>query len=291
VSTEPVPAPRSNGDPPRNPTPRSVVLLRPVPGDSVIHRLWAGTKLIVVFVFGVLMTFYPGWLPIVLVALLIWMAARLAHIPRGVLPSVPVWLWIFLFIGGLTASFAGGAPEFVLGSVTVGLGGLLNFLRITALSIVLLWLGAMVSWTTNVSDIAPAVATLGAPLRKARIPVDEWAVTVALALRSFPMLIDEFRVLFAARKLRPRPPLKTRRERRRRWAVELIDLLAAAITVTLRRGDEMGDAIAARGGTGQISAAPSKPAARDWVAMAIVAVVCALALVLELTVLGTSSAR
>ncbi|CAN5859827.1 energy-coupling factor transporter transmembrane protein EcfT [soil metagenome] len=277
--------------PPRNPTQRGVVLLRPVLGDTVIHRLWAGTKLIVVFVFGVLMTFYPGWVPIALVALLVWVAARLAHIPRGVLPSIPVWLWIFLFIGGLTASFAGGAPDIAVGSVTIGLGGLLNFLRITALSVVLLGLGAMVSWTTNVSDVAPAVATLGKPFRRLRLPVDEWAVTLALALRAFPMLIEEFRVLFAARKLRPRPPLTTRRDRRRRWAIEVIDMLSAAITVTLRRGDEMGDAIAARGGTGQISAAPSKPARRDWIAMAIVVVVCALALVAELTVLGTSSAR
>jgi energy-coupling factor transport system permease protein len=278
-------------DPPRNQTPRPVILLRPVPGDSVIHRLWAGTKLIVVFVLGVLMTFYPGWVPIALVAVLVWVAARLAHIPRGVLPSVPGWLWFFLFLGGLTASFAGGAPEFVVGSVTVGLGGLLNFLRITALSIVLLGLGAMVSWTTNVAEVAPAVATLGRPLRKLRIPVDEWAVTLSLALRSFPMLIDEFRVLFAARKLRPRPLQNTRRDRRRRWGMEVIDLLAAAITVTLRRGDEMGDAISARGGTGQISAAESKPAKRDWITMAVVAVVCALALVAELTVLGSSSAR
>ncbi|MGB3484963.1 MAG: energy-coupling factor transporter transmembrane protein EcfT [Mycobacterium sp.] len=276
---------------PRNKTPRSVVLLRPVPGDTVIHRLWAGTKLIVVFVLGVLMTFYPGWVPIALAALLVFVAARLARIQRGVLPSVPVWLWIFLFVGALTASFAGGAPEIAVGSVTVGLGGLLNFLRITALSIVLLGLGAMVSWTTNVAEVAPAVATLGRPLRRLRIPVDEWAVTLALALRAFPMLIDEFRVLFAARKLRPRPLLKTRRERRRRWASDLVDLLAAAITVSLRRGDEMGDAISARGGTGQISAAPSKPARRDWITLVIVAVVCALALVAELTVLGTSSSR
>lgn len=279
------------GAPPRNPTRRSVVLLRPVPGDSVIHRLWAGTKLLIVFVLGVLMTFYPGWVPIALVAVLVGVAAYLAHIPRGVLPSIPGWLWFFLFLGGFTASFAGGAPEFVVGSVTVGLGGLLNFLRITALSIVLLGLGAMVSWTTNVSDVAPAVATLGKPFRRLRIPVDDWAVTLALALRSFPMLIDEFRVLFAARKLRPRPPVANRRERRRRWGIEVVDLLAAAVTVTLRRGDEMGDAITARGGTGQISAAESRPARRDWIAMALVVVVCALALTAELTVLGSSSAR
>ena len=279
------------GAPPRNPTRRSVVLLRPVPGDSVIHRLWAGTKLLIVFVLGVLMTFYPGWVPIALVAVLVGVAAYLAHIPRGVLPSIPGWLWFFLFLGGFTASFAGGAPEFVVGSVTVGLGGLLNFLRITALSIVLLGLGAMVSWTTNVSDVAPAVATLGKPFRRLRVPVDDWAVTLALALRSFPMLIDEFRVLFAARKLRPRPPVANRRERRRRWGIELVDLLAAAVTVTLRRGDEMGDAITARGGTGQISAAESTPARRDCIAMGIVVVVCALALTAELTVLGSSSAR
>ena len=143
--------------------------------------------------------------------------------------------------------------------MSVGFGGLLNFLRVTTLSIVLLGLGAMVSWTTNVAEIAPAVATLGRPLRLLRIPIDEWAVTLALALRAFPMLIEEFRVLYAARRLRPKQSAHTRRARRRRRALELVDLLTAALTVTLRRADEMGDAITARGGIGQISAVPSRP--------------------------------
>jgi energy-coupling factor transport system permease protein len=64
-------------------------------------------------------------------------------------------------------------------------------------------------------------------------------------------------------------------------------LLAAGITVALRRADEMGDAITARGGAGQISAAPSRPKRADWVALSIVVLVCAVALALELTVLGT----
>ncbi|EID10215.1 energy-coupling factor transporter transmembrane component T family protein [Mycolicibacterium phlei] len=268
---------------------RAVVLLRPVPGDSVVHRLWAGTKLLVVAAIGVLLTFYPGWVPIAAVALLIVLAAKLAGIPRGVLPSIPAWLWVLLFLGGLTATFAGGDPTIGLGSVELGLGGLLKFLRITALSIVLLGLGGMVSWTTNVAEIAPAVATLGRPLRALRIPVDEWAVALALALRAFPMLIDEFRVLYAARRLRPRPEAVRRRGRWRGWWLEAVDLLAAAITVSLRRADEMGDAITARGGTGQISAASSKPKAIDWWAFLLVAVVCGTALALELTVAGTSA--
>lgn len=266
---------------------RPVVLLRPIPGTSPIHDLWAGTKLIVVFAISVLLTFYPGWMPIGLVAALIAFSAWVARIPGGALPSLPRWLWVLIAIGAISAALGGGAPDIHLGSQAVGLGGLLYFLRITALSLVLLGLGAMLSWTTNVSDVAPAVATLGKPLRGLRIPVDEWAAAIALALRAFPMLIDEYRILYAVRRLRPRPVLKTRRERRNWWRAEIIDLITAAITVALRRADEMGDAIAARGGTGQISAAPSRPKWRDAVALLLVVVVSAAAIAGEQLLGGT----
>ncbi|WP_029117989.1 energy-coupling factor transporter transmembrane protein EcfT [Mycobacterium sp. URHB0044] len=261
---------------------RPVVLLRPVPGNSVVHRLWAGTKLIIVAAIGVLLTFYPGWIPIALVGLLVLVTAWLANIPRGALPSVPPFLWFLVLLGGVTATFAGGSPVVTVGSVSVGLGGLFNFLQLTVLSIVLLGLGALVSWTTNVAEIAPAVAKLGRPLRPLRIPVDDWAVALALALRAFPMLIDEFRILYAARRLRPREEAISRRARRHRWSAELVDLLAAAITVALRRADEMGDAITARGGAGQISALPSGPKWPDAVAFAVLAALCGLSLYVEL---------
>jgi energy-coupling factor transport system permease protein len=274
--------------PTRRQTRKPVVLLRPVPGRSVIHDLWAGTKLIVVAAIGVLLTYYPGWILIGMVAALMVFVARLARVPRGVLPSIPRWLWFLLILGGVTAAVAGGDPVIRLFDLELGLGGLLKFLNVTALSIVLLGLGALVSWTTNVAEIAPAVAKLGWPLRAVRIPVDDWAVALALALRAFPMLIDEFRILYAARSLRPKPVRTTRRARWHRWALEIIDLVAAAVIVALRRADEMGDAITARGGAGQISAVPSGPKLRDWVALLIVLLVCSAALALEVTVLGTS---
>src|SRR6202000_72192 len=112
----------------------------------------------------------------------------------------------------------------------------------------------------------------GRRLRRVRIPVDDWSVALALALRTFPMLIDEFRVLYAARRLRPRAPL--RGARLRRLPADVVDLIVAVITVTLRRADEMGDAITARGGAGQISAAPSRPKPVDWAVLSIVAAVC-----------------
>ena len=283
MTTAPAPAHGST----RRPS-RPVVLLIPVPGRSTIHDLWAGTKLLVVFGVSVLLTFYPGWVTIGLVAALVLAAARIARIPRGALPSVPRWLWVVLALGFLSAAAAGGTPVISVDGLQVGLGGGLNFVRFTALSIVLLALGAMVSWTTNVAEIGPALATLGRPLRILRIPVDEWAVALALALRAFPMLIDEFQVLHAARRLRPKRIPKTRKERRRRHAVELIDLLAAAIVVTLRRADEMGDAVTARGGTGQLSANPARPKLADWVTLAITIAASGTAVWLE-TILRVST--
>jgi len=265
---------------------RSVVLLRPVPGTSVIHRLWAGTKLIVVFAVSLVLAFYPGWAAIALMAALVAVTVWLARIPRGAVPSLPWWLWLLVLLGCVTATLGGGDPVLHLWSTDLAVGGLLKFLRFTALSLVLIALGALVSWTTNVADVAPAVATLGRPFRMLRIPVDDWAVALALALRAFPMLMDEFRLLNAARRLRPRPVLPDGRAARRRWSSELIDLLAAGITVALRRADEMGDAITARGGTGQISAAPSRPRGADWVALGICAVLCVLAVYLEIRGVG-----
>ena len=89
---------------------RPVVLLRPVPGTSVIHQLWAGTKIIVVFVISLLLAFYPGWVPIGLMAALVAVVVWLARIPRGVLPSIPRWLWILLLIGCVLATIGGGEP-------------------------------------------------------------------------------------------------------------------------------------------------------------------------------------
>src|SRR5271155_4065505 len=143
--------------PTRRPS-RSVVLLRPVPGTSAVHELWAGTKLLAVGGISALLTFYPGWIAIGLVAALGLTAAWIAHIPRGVLPNVPHWLWVLLMLGGMSAAFAGGSPTIHVAGVPIGLGALLKFLRVPLLSFVLLGLGGMVSWTTNVAEIAPAVA-------------------------------------------------------------------------------------------------------------------------------------
>jgi energy-coupling factor transport system ATP-binding protein len=67
---------------------------------------------------------------------------------------------------------------------------------------------------------------------------------------------------------------------------DVVDLIVAVITVTLRRADEMGDAITARGGAGQISAGPSRPKGADWFVLSITFLLCAAAVAAELLIAG-----
>ncbi|UFS95246.1 energy-coupling factor transporter transmembrane component T family protein [Nocardia huaxiensis] len=245
----------------------SSVILREVPVDSPVHRLWAGTKMIAVFAVSVLLMFTPGWWMIgfstaFLVA--VWLLARL---PLGTLPRFPWWIWVGILIGALI-----NAP--------VGSVALQRYAQIVLFGFILLFASFLIAWTTPMGEVAPALAKLGAPLRRIgwtrkgvrhRIPVDEWAVVVALTLRGLPLLLEEMRILRAARKLRPKDSML-------QLATEnpLVDILTAAMAVSTRRAGELGEAITTRGGTGELTARPGAPGRADAVALLVVALVCAL---------------
>jgi energy-coupling factor transporter transmembrane protein EcfT len=143
--------------------------------------------------------------------------------------------------------------------------------RLTLLVTVILVAAALVSWTTPLAEVAPALARLGTPLRWLRVPVDEWATTVALSIRCLPLLLDEIRTLAAARRLRQHDD-PHRRRRWRRLTREPQDLLVTALVVSLRRAHDLADAIEARGGFGLVSDSPSRPGPGDAIALVIVSV-------------------
>jgi energy-coupling factor transport system permease protein len=272
-------------------------VFRLVPGTSPMHRLWAGTKLLCVVAIVVTLTLIPSWLSLALFAVLVLLAAVVAQVPRNVVPRLPGWFWGSLLIGALIALAAGRSPTLVLGSVRIGVGGLLTFLRAIVLGVVLLAASAVVTWTTPLGDLAPAVSRMGSPLRKLRVPVDELAATVALCVRCLPLLLDEMRTLLAARRLRPphvagaaedvqradtraHHSSKARRTAQRVLA-EPADLLGAALAVSMRRAGELGEALTARGGvTTGVGTRPG-PGVSDVVAGLVVAGTCATALALH----------
>jgi len=237
----------------------SSVLLRRVPGWSVVHRLWAGTKLLSAVAISLLLLMLPKWPVMAVVAVFLAITMLLARIPPSALPRPPWWVW--------AALVAGSVPNAVVSSTA-----LLNYLQLVLFGALLLFGVMVVTWTTPISEIAPAVAVFAGPLRKLRFPVDEWAVAIALCVRGLPLLIEEIGIQRASRRLRPRDISRYRETRES----PIIDIITATMAVAMRRADELGEAITARGGTGQLAAYPSRPGRIDIIAAVVVAAVCGL---------------
>ncbi|MQY19260.1 energy-coupling factor transporter transmembrane component T family protein [Nocardia macrotermitis] len=241
----------------------TMVLLREVPVPSPVHRLWAGTKMVAVFLISMLVLFQPSWPVLGLIAAFLIVVGAIAHLPPGTLPRLPWQFWALMSIGLFTSAPAGW-PAVV------------HYVQTMIFALLLLVSSFLIAWTTPMGEIAPALAKLAAPLRLLRIPVEEWAVVVALTLRGLPLLLDEMRILRAARKLRPNGGLLQRATDN-----ALMDILTAAMAVSTRRAGELGEAITARGGTGQLTAYPSAPGRRDAVALLVVIAICVAAVAIN----------
>ncbi|MDQ1367815.1 MAG: energy-coupling factor transport system permease/ATP-binding protein, partial [Acidimicrobiaceae bacterium] len=74
-------------------------LLRPIPGDTPMHRLWAGTKLVALAILALVLGLKPTWPVIAAGAGLVIVAWIVARIPRGSLPRFPRWFWVGIAVG------------------------------------------------------------------------------------------------------------------------------------------------------------------------------------------------
>lgn len=247
--------------------------LREVKVDSPIHRMWAGSKILAVAGVSFTAVYYPTWGSLGILTALLLVVTFAARIPAGAWPRPPLWFWLTVIAAGLLASIAGGSPYLNVAGTRLGFGGLDAYTRFVATGMLLLLAAAVLGWTTSLGDIAPAMSTLMRPLRWIRFPVDEVAASIALAVRSLPLLVGEMRVLLAARKLRP-PVHKPGSSSLERSFGQLVDLMVAALAVSVRRAGEMAEAITARGGVGAISSRKRRAGFSDVFALAVLAAIC-----------------
>ncbi|HMC41091.1 MAG TPA: energy-coupling factor transporter transmembrane protein EcfT, partial [Acidimicrobiales bacterium] len=238
--------------------PPQLNLLREIKGDSPIHRLWAGSKILVVAGLSITLSYFPSWPAIGLVAALLLVSVLVARIPAGAWPRPPRWFWIALLVTAALASGAGGKPHVHLAGVRLGLGGIDAYGKFVMVGVLLLLAAMVLGWTTPLGEIAPAMARLMSPLKLVRVPVDEAATAIALCVRSLPLLVGEIRTLLAARRLRPKID-KGGRSEIDRILDEIVDVMVAAMAVSVRRAGELAEAITARGGTGRIAARTRGP--------------------------------
>jgi energy-coupling factor transporter transmembrane protein EcfT len=235
-------------------------LLRYLPGDSAVHRLWAGTKIVVAAAASLALSLRPTWRALGIVGAIVVAAVVIARIPRTAVPRIPGWILYVLVMGGVVDVMWGPSPHRRLLGVSISTTAADQWTRLLLVGVELLALAAVIAWTTRLGELAPAIHKLLRPFRLLRLPVEELTVAIALCVRCFPLLSEELRILLAARRLRP----ELRAMGVRSMMREPVDLLVAATTVCLRRSRELADAIEARGGFGMVADHESRPGLLDY---------------------------
>jgi energy-coupling factor transporter transmembrane protein EcfT len=220
-----------------------VNLLRYVPVESPLHRMWAGTKLLAASALIMMIAERPTWIGIALMAALLLGAMAAARIPAGALPRLPRWFWIGIAISGGLTALGGDKPYVTLFGTRLGLGGAEAFTLFTLIFFEVVLTAALLGWTTQMADVGPALRVVLAPLRIVRFPVDEMVLTIGLSLRCLPLLFEEWRVVAAARRMRAQSQTG-----KRHYVQEGHDLLVTALVSAVRRAREMAEAMDARGG-------------------------------------------
>lgn len=238
--------------PPKARRDTELTFLRLVPGNSPVHRLWAGTKLLIATELALMVSISPTWIMLAIACGVVLLELLVARIPLGAFPRLPNWFFIALLISALLNLWSSTKPLVDVGGVSLSMGALEEWARFTVLAVVLVTSGAIIGWTTPLGEVAPALSRLGRPLRRLRLPIDEWVIAIALAIRCLPLLIDEIRILGAARRLRARDDTvgESPRLMVRNALNETHDLMSTAILASIRRSRDLADAIVARGGLG-----------------------------------------
>lgn len=190
------------------------------PGNSLLHRLPAGTKLLLLLASIILATIFArtpvhvGMIALVVAGLFV--AARIP-LKLAAAQLRPV-LWMVLIIGVFQVIITDWQRAVVVCGVLV----------------ISVALAALVTLTTRVTDMLDTVTRALGPLRRFGVDPDRIGLMLALAIRCIPVLATVVHEVSEARKARGL-----------QWSMTA--LATPVLVRALRTADAMGDALVARG--------------------------------------------
>lgn len=190
------------------------------PGNSLLHRLSAGWKilLVCVLIVAVSVMVREPWqvLPALALAAALYAVGRIR--PRAawdqVRPVLPMLIAILVL-------------QWIVADLDAAL-------RVTGSLLVAVAVAGLVALTTRVSDMLDAVTRAAGPLRHLGVSPDRVALVLVLTIRAIPLLARQLRQVTEARKARG-------------LGMSIRALVVPTVLGALTTADQLGDALAARG--------------------------------------------
>lgn len=200
---------------------------------SILHRLDPRTKIIGLSFLLIGFTQIHEWIQLVFSAFVVSLLYHFAQIPFSyALHSIRPLLLILLLTLLYHSMFSG---------ITY-LAGFLMGLHYVLKLLMMILSGVLLTATTKPLELALGLETMLRPLEKWRIPVGQWALMIVLALRFFPLIIEEWERIRLSQQARG-ITIKRFRQRLYSPVQQVIPLLLALIT----RAERLSIAIEARG--------------------------------------------
>lgn len=231
----------------------SITLGRYVPYNSIIHRMDARNKIFCLIALMVaIFISYPTWEITFIVggALAIFILAILliSHVSLlSVFKSLRV-LWFFVILLLVLNFFIPPAnasnPAFYIGSVTVYWEAIFQSLKIILRLVLMIELTMILTATTKPLDLTYGLEWYLTPLKLIKFPAHEVAMTISIALRFIPTLLDETDRIMKAQSSRG-VDFKHGKISSRLKAI--VSLIIPLFISSFQRSEELADSMEARG--------------------------------------------
>ena len=245
---------------------KDITLGQYFPGDTIVHRLDARTKLILVVLYIVALFQSNGWVSYIAVLLATAACMALSQIkPATIFKGLKPMLFIIALTAALNMFYTQGTP--IIPGWIITWEGIARSVKMI-LRIVLLITGTfLLTYTTSPIALTDGLELLLNPLKKIKVPVHEMTMMMSMALRFIPTLIEETDKIMSAQKARG-ADFETGSLIQR--AKALLPVLVPLFVSAFRRADELAIAMESRcyhGGEGRTRMKHLQMQGIDWAAL------------------------
>ena len=247
------------------------------PGNSVLHRLDPRVKLVLTVAFIAAIFIPETWVGLALAVVLTVVSFALSALPVSLMwKSIKPILPVILFTAVLSVFYVkGGEVLFSWGIFTLYSKSLQNAAFLAVRIVCLIVGSSLLTYTTGPTTLTDALERLMKPLKVIRVPVHDLAMMMTIALRFIPTLIEETDKIMSAQKARGADLESGNLIQRIR---ALMPIMIPLFASSFRRAYELATAMECRcynGGEGRTRMKSLKMAARDYIALVVMALVIA----------------
>jgi energy-coupling factor transport system permease protein len=226
---------------------QDITLGQYMPGDSFLHGLDPRTKFLSLLLLMIVTFLIKTFTAMFLLSALFLLTLFVSRLSWGyVFRGVRSFIWLFLFTASLHLFFTPGPslPLFPIGFIDVTWTGAAKGVLVAAQLLLAILLSSLLTLTTSPLQLAYGLEKLIRPLKRFRIPVEDFSVMTMLAIKFIPILLGEANRIIKAQSARG-VDFETGNFLRR--VKNMVPILTPLFHSIFKRADDLAVAMLARG--------------------------------------------